>query len=267
MKRLLYRSKFERLNNAKRDGTILRHMPPKKIKLGLNIDHIATLRQARGGIEPNLVSAALEGIRGGACGITVHLREDRRHIQDDDVFRLKKAISVPLNLEMSINEGIVRIAKKLKPEKACLVPERREELTTEGGLDVIKEKRRIGEVANALKEKGIVVSLFIDPIPRQIQAAYDTDCDFIELHTGSYANQTGAARIRELKRLKESAVLAHSLGLGVNAGHGLNYENVKPIVQLPHIEELNIGHSIISRAVFVGLKEAVREMCGLIKKA
>jgi pyridoxine 5-phosphate synthase len=242
-------------------------MPSRKIKLGLNIDHVATVRQARGGPDPNVVLAALEGIRGRAKGITVHLREDRRHIQDADVFKLKKIISVPLNLEMSLDEGIVAIARKIRPEKACLVPERRQELTTEGGLDVIREKRRVHQAVSALKEKGILVSLFIDPILKQIQAAYDTDSDFIELHTGSYANHTGEARKRELARLKEAAHFAHSLGLGVNAGHGLNYENVKPIVRLPHMEELNIGHAIISRAVFVGLKEATREMYRLIRNA
>jgi len=240
--------------------------PRKRVKLGLNIDHIATVRQARGGLEPDLISAALEGIRGGADGITVHLREDRRHIQDEDVFRLKKVISVPLNLEMSIHESIVNVAKKLRPEKVCLVPERRQELTTEGGLDVAREKRWVAEVVDQLKEKGILVSLFIDPIPEQIQAAYDVDSDFIELHTGAYANRAGAAEKRELKRLKEAARLAHSLGLGVNLGHGLNYENVMPIARIPHVQELNIGHAIISRAVFMGLREAVREMCRLIKK-
>lgn len=241
-------------------------MPRRRsVKLGLNIDHIATVRQARGGSEPDLIEAALEGIRGGANGITVHLREDRRHIQDEDVFRLKRAISVPLNLEMSINEGIVRVAAKLKPAKACLVPERREELTTEGGLNVVGEKGRIAAAVDRLQEKGIEVSLFVDPIPKQIQAAFDVDSNFIELHTGGYANAKGLIRKRELKRLREAAFLAHSLGIGVNAGHGLNYENVKPVARLPYIQELNIGHSIISRCVFVGIRKAVQEMCELIK--
>ncbi len=235
------------------------------VKLGLNIDHVATVREARGGHEPDVIQAALEGIRGGADGITAHLREDRRHIQDEDVFKLKQVISVPLNLEMSIQEGIVKIARKLKPAKACLVPEHRQELTTEGGLDVIGEKRRIAEVVNGLQERGIEVSLFIDPIPKQIQAAYDVDCDFIELHTGRYANSAGRDRQRELKRLHEASRLAHSLGIGVNAGHGLNYENVKPIAKLPHVCELNIGHAIIVRAVFTGLRKAVQEMRALIK--
>lgn len=243
-------------------------MPAKtSVKLGLNIDHVATVRQARGGSEPDIVQAALEGIRGGADGITVHLREDRRHIQDEDIFRLKRTISVPLNLEMSVHEGIVRVASQLKPAKACLVPERRAELTTEGGLDVISGKRRIAEIVDRLQEKGILVSLFIDPIPKQIQAAYDTDCDFIEFHTGCYANANSHSRGRELKRLEKACLLAHSLGIGINAGHGLNYGNVKPIVKLPHVQELNIGHAIVARAVFTGLRKAVQEMGDLIKKA
>jgi pyridoxine 5-phosphate synthase len=200
-------------------------------------------------------------------GITAHLREDRRHIQDRDLVELKKEISVPLNLEMSVNKEIVRIACHLKPEKACLVPERREELTTEGGLDVAGAKKIVSEAVSRLQDKGIVVSLFIAPVPVQIQAAYDTGADFIELHTGSYANHIGRARIRELKKLREAACLAHSLGIGVNAGHGLDYINVKPVTRLPYLDELNIGHSIISRALFVGVYEAVREMCALIKSA
>ena len=241
--------------------------PKKSVKLGLNIDHVATLRQARGGLEPDVICAALEGIKGGADGITVHLREDRRHIQDLDVFKLKRAISVPLNLEMSVQDAIVKIASKLAPAKACLVPERRQELTTEGGLDVVSGRRKIAKAVSRLQDRGVEVSLFIDPIPKQIQAAYDVDANFIELHTGCYANSTGASRKQELKRLLEASQFAHSLGLGVNAGHGLNYENVKPIVKLPHMCELNIGHSIISRSVFVGLQKAVREMRMLIRNA
>lgn len=235
------------------------------VKLGLNIDHVATIRQARGGCDPDVVRAAWEGIQGGAEGITIHLREDRRHIQDQDVFRLKRSISVPINLEMSVHEDIVKIAMRLKPAKACLVPERRQELTTEGGLNVIGGQKRIREVVRRLHEKGVLVSLFIDPLPKQIQAAYEVDCDFIELHTGCYANRTGRGRKRELARLRTAGCLAHSLGLGVNAGHGLNYENVKPVAKLPFVQELNIGHAIVARAVFSGLREAVKEMCRLIK--
>lgn len=238
-----------------------------RVKLGLNIDHVATVRQARGGEEPHLIQAALDGIKGGAEGITVHLREDRRHIQDQDVFELRKSISVPLNLEMSVNSDIVKVARKLRPAKACLVPERRKELTTEGGLDVIAGKRRISEAIYLLQEKGVMVSLFVDPIPEQIQAAFDIDCDFVELHTGCYANAKRKKRPIELKRLREAALLAHRLGLGVHAGHGLNYENVKAIVKLPFMEELNIGHAIVSRAIFVGMKAAVQKMCRLIETA
>ncbi|MBI1977185.1 MAG: pyridoxine 5'-phosphate synthase [Candidatus Omnitrophica bacterium] len=237
------------------------------VTLGLNVDHVATVRQARDGQEPNLIQATREGIQGGAKGITTHLREDRRHIQDEDVFKLKRAISVPLNLEMSIQEGIVRVACKLKPAKACFVPEKREELTTEGGLDVVREKGRIARAIDQLQTKGVIVSLFVDPVPKQIQAAYDVGTDFIELHTGCYANAKGSKQTQELRRLSKAACLAHSLGLGVNAGHGLNYENVKPIAQLPFMEELNIGHAVVSRAIFVGMKEAVREMCTLIRSA
>lgn len=239
-----------------------------KVVLGLNVDHVATLRQARRGTEPDVLEAALEGVRGGARGITAHLREDRRHIQDSDLTRLKRSISVPLNLEMSIAEEIVRIACRLRPEKVCLVPERREELTTEGGLDVILSKRRIRDVVKQLQAKKMAVSLFIDPIPKQIRAASEVGADFIELHTGTYARYFGRRQGHsELKRLAEAACLAHSLGLAVNAGHGLNYKNVQPIAQLPYMKELNIGHSIISRAVFVGVREAVRQMCRLIQKA
>lgn len=242
-------------------------MPQKKqIKLGLNIDHVATVRQARRGREPDLLAAAQEGISGGADGITVHLREDRRHIQDADVFQLKKIISTPLNLEMSVNPKIVEIACRLKPEKVCLVPEHRKELTTEGGLDAAGKMRPLTQVIRKLKKNGIIVSIFVDPIKKQIEAASKMGADYIELHTGTYANSSHEKRNHELTRLKEGAVLAHSLNLGVNAGHGLNYENVIPVAKLPYMEELNIGHSIIARSIFVGLKEAVKEMCNLIRR-
>lgn len=237
------------------------------VKLGLNIDHVATVRQARGGAEPNIVRAALEGVRGGADGVTVHLREDRRHIQDRDLFELKDQVPVPLNLEMSVAEEILRVACRLKPAKVCLVPERRQELTTEGGLDVVSGKKRIAEVVDRLHAKGILVSLFINAMPKQVQAAYDVDCDFIELHTGRYANQKGKRRAQERDRLREGALQAHSLGMGVNAGHGLDYENVESIARLPHLRELNIGHSIVAHALYVGLARAVRQMCALIRNA
>jgi len=235
------------------------------IKLGLNIDHVATLREARGGVEPSVLQAALACVRGGARGITIHLREDRRHIQDKDVFDLKKKLRVPLNLEMSVEAKIVDIACRVKPEKACLVPEKRQELTTEGGLNVAGQKGAVAKVVDRLQKKGVLVSLFIDPDPKQIHAAYDIDCDFIELHTGCFANTSGQKQKWELKRLHDGAVLAHALGLGVNAGHGLNYENVKPVANLPFLRELNIGHSIIARAVFDGLEKAVKDMRGLIR--
>lgn len=236
------------------------------VKLGLNIDHVATVRQARGGSEPHLLSAARQGIAGGAKGITVHLREDRRHIQDRDVVELKKSISVPLNLEMSVNSGIVAIACRIKPEKVCLVPEKRQELTTEGGLDVAGKIKELTRVVHKLKKNRIIVSLFIDPSEKQIKAAAQVGADYIELHTGTYANRTGKKRAQELLRLKKGALLAHVLGLGLNAGHGLNYENVIPVAKLPYMEELNIGHSIVARSIFVGMKAAVSEMCALISK-
>ncbi len=237
------------------------------VKLGLNIDHVATVRQARGGHEPNLLSAARLGILGGAQSITVHLREDRRHIQDRDVFDLKKSITVPLNLEMSVNEEIVSIACRLKPEKVCLVPERRQELTTEGGLDVAGNMKQLTRVIGKLKRSGISVSLFVDPAKQQVEAAAKVGADYIELHTGTYANHSGKKKAQELIRLKKGVLSAHALGLGVNAGHGLNYENVIPIARLPYMEELNIGHSIVARSIFVGMKAAVSEMCALIAKA
>lgn len=239
-----------------------------KVILGLNIDHVATVRQARGGKEPDLIYAALEGIKGGAKGITVHLREDRRHVQDRDVFLLKKKIRVPLNLEMSIADDIVRVASRLRPEKACFVPERRKELTTEGGLDIVSKKKEIREAVKWLQKNGTLVSLFIDPVKNQVQAASQTGADFIELHTGTYANHRSAfGRKKELNRLCEAALFAHSLGLRVNAGHGLNYQNVIPVVQLPYMEELNIGHAIVSHSIFVGMRNAVSKMCTLIRKA
>jgi len=232
----------------------------KKNYLGVNLDHVATLREVRGVDYPDFRKAIRATEKGGADGITVHLREDRRHIQDCDVWAVKKISKLPLNLEMSLSREIVAVALKVKPPKVCLVPEKREELTTEGGLDVIREFRRLQQVVPQLKQKGIEVSLFVDPVKRQLEASRKVGADVVELHTGTYANKKGKARRKELKRLVEAAGTAHGLGLGVNAGHGLTLENVGSIARLPHIHELNIGHSIVADAVFVGLERAVRNM-------
>lgn len=235
------------------------------LKLGVNIDHIATLRQARRENFPDPIKAAAICEKSGADSIVCHLRQDRRHIQDKDLFRLKRSVKSRLNLEMSTAGEIVKIALKVTPDQATLVPEKREELTTEGGLDVVRYKSRISRVTKELRKKDIMVSLFIDPKRSQIKASGDIGVDYIELHTGAYANaKSSSAHKRELERIKESALYAHSIGLGVNAGHGLDYINVKDIIKIPVIEELNIGFSIIAGAVFVGLAEAVRQMKRLI---
>lgn len=237
------------------------------IKLGVNIDHTATIRQARMTDEPDPVWAAAIAELAGADIITVHLREDRRHINDRDVRLLKQTVASPLNLEMSLDEKIVKIALKIKPDEATIVPERREEVTTEGGLDVVKEAMRAKDVAARLKKAGIRVSLFIDAQKEQIHAAKDADACAVELHTGTYANaRNEAEREAELEKLRQGAELAHSLGLEVHAGHGLTYRNVKAITTLPHLTELHIGHSIISRAVLMGLDRSVREMKALLGK-
>ena len=233
-------------------------MNSRKLRLGVNIDHVATLREARGEAEPSPLRAAVEAAKAGADGITVHLREDRRHIQDRDVFLLKHVIHVPLNLEMSLAPEIVAIALRLRPAKVCLVPEKRRELTTEGGLAVSRELGRIERVVRQLSKRRIDVSLFIAPERHQIQAATESGASTIEHHTGEYANAVSAQK--EFERLKKAADFAHSLGLKVNAGHGLNYQNVTAMTRLPYLEELNIGHSIVARAVFVGMKQAVKEM-------
>ena len=229
-------------------------------KLGVNIDHVATLREARGGRVPSPKEAALAAVRGGADGITVHLREDRRHIQDRDLWELKRNLGRPLNLEMSIEPGIVRIACRLRPEKACLVPEKRREVTTEGGLDIVQKKPAVKRAVSRLMAKKIEVSLFIDPDLRQVRASKEAGAHAVELHTGAYANAKGRRKNSELNRLRRAALAAHRLGLKVHAGHGLDYQNVRPVARLPYVKELNIGHSIVSRAVFVGMRNAVREM-------
>lgn len=237
-------------------------------KLGLNVDHIATVRQARGGIEPDPVSAAALGELAGAEGITIHLREDRRHIQDRDLEILRRTVKTKLNLEMAATQEMVRIALKVKPEQVTLVPEKRQELTTEGGLDVIVHAKLITDAVKRLRDGGIVVSLFVDPNQEQVKAANKTGADCIEIHTGAYAEASGwTAQERELEAIDTAIKLARKVGLGVNAGHGLNYVNIKPLAAIGGIEEYNIGHSIIARAMLVGLDRAVRDMVELIKYA
>ena len=233
-------------------------------KLGINIDHVATLRQARLGEEPSVLEAALEAEQGGADSITVHLREDRRHIQDADVLELTEKIYVPLNLEMSVSPEILKLALKARPEKACLVPEKRKELTTEGGLDLFSKKNPLIRTIDALSAAKVEVSLFIDPVEKQVREAARLGAYAIEIHTGSYANAAGKKREKELFRVREAARLGRELGLHVHAGHGLNYENIFPLLAVPEILEFNIGHSIVSRAVFVGLAKAVQEMKKII---
>ena len=238
------------------------------MKLGVNIDHIATVRQARGTIAPEPVQAALLAEEAGAHGITVHLREDRRHIQDRDVKLLSETIQTKLNFEMAVTDEMDAIARQVQPEDVCLVPEKREELTTEGGLDVAGQQRTLAGFVQGLESDGIRVSLFIDPDPTQIKASANVGASAIELHTGVYAEADNEASAkRELTRLAAARDLGESLGLRVNAGHGLHYGNVEPIAAMPGIAELNIGHAIIARAVFSGLADAVREMRALMSSA
>ncbi|MFH0990884.1 MAG: pyridoxine 5'-phosphate synthase [bacterium] len=237
------------------------------MRLAINIDHIATLRNARGGIEPDPLKAALLCEQAGAKGIVCHLREDRRHIRDEDVFALRKNITTKLDLEMATTDEIVDIAVDLVPDLVTLVPEHRQELTTEGGLDVRKQKRRLEQVINHFHRHAIAVSLFIDPTKENVEISKEIGTDMIEIHTGEYANATTSREnARELKRIAVAAQHAKSIGLGVNAGHGINYVNVKRIAALKEIDELSIGHAIISYAVHVGLNCAVREMKALMKR-
>jgi len=236
------------------------------IRLGVNVDHVATVRQARGIDVPDPVEAALLAERGGADGITVHLREDRRHIQERDVELLRRKIGTKLNLEMALNPEIVEIARQIRPDDVCLVPERRAELTTEGGLDVIGQKARIKEAVAKLHGDGIRVSLFVDPERLQIEASREVGAHGVEIHTGRYSNAI-ESRARELEEIIAAASLGHRLGLEVHGGHGLNYENVLPVAHVPEIVELNIGHSIVARAILVGIEQAVREMKQLLIEA
>ena len=238
------------------------------IFLGVNIDHIATLRQARGTRYPSLIDAAKICEGSGADSITLHLREDRRHIQDQDVEELKFSLTTKMNLEMAATDEMLEIATKILPEDCCLVPEKRQELTTEGGLDVLSQLGRIKEVCSELSTNNIKASLFIDPDNYQIEAAVECGAPIIEIHTGHYADASSAAEMqKELQKISEACAYAHSLGLQVNAGHGLTLENTKAIAEINSVVELNIGHSIISRALFVGLGAATSEMKQLIKEA
>ncbi len=231
------------------------------IRLGVNVDHVATLRQARGTRYPDPVQAALEAQQAGADGITLHLREDRRHIQERDVRLLREVLQVPMNLELAAVPQMLSFAIELAPENCCLVPERREELTTEGGLDVATMSSDLRSTCARLHEAGVQVSLFIDPDPAQVEAAVAAGARVIEIHTGRYADAVSAAeRSAELARVRGAVEYGHRLGLQVNAGHGLNYHNVQAIAAIPGIEELNIGHAIVARAIFTGMAEAVREM-------
>ena len=236
------------------------------MKLGVNIDHVATLRQVRKTTYPSLIEAARACESAGAHGITIHLREDRRHIQDKDVFELRKTLKRKMNLEMANTSEIVGIALKICPDEVCIVPEKRQELTTEGGLNVARSMNELTATARMMKGAGIVVSLFIEPERRQIRAAARAGAPCIELHTGTYCDAQGIEQRRQLRRLKEAAAYAHSLGLQVNAGHGLNLHNIAGIMEVPYLDTLHIGHSIVSRAVLVGMRKAVKEMLAAVSR-
>jgi pyridoxine 5-phosphate synthase len=240
----------------------------KRIRLGVNIDHVATVRNARRTFEPDPVHAAVIADLAGADQITLHVREDRRHVNERDLKLIKEVIHSKVNLEMAVTEEMINLALRVKPYQVTLVPERREEVTTEGGLDVISQKEKIKEAVSKLKEAGIVVNIFIDPDEKQIEAAKEVGAVAVELHTGRYAEAFNEKREKdvetELERLRKAAKFAKSIGLRVYAGHGLTYKNVKPVAEIPEVEELNIGHSIVANAVLKGLKEAVQEMIRII---
>jgi len=243
--------------------TVMPGTKKKRVLLGVNIDHVATVREARHSREPDPVTAGREAELGGADSITVHLREDERHINYTDVRKLRKTVRTKLNLEMSLDPKVVVKACLIKPDQATLVPERRQEITTEGGLDAGREFERIAKTIRKLRSArpGILVSLFIDPDERTVRISKKAGADYVEIHTGAYANsRTAAGRTRELGRIRRSAALCGRIGLGFNAGHGLNYRNIRPLLSIPNLHEVNIGHSIISRAVFTGLRTAVRDM-------
>ena len=235
--------------------------------LGVNIDHVATVRQARGTDYPDPVEAALLAERAGADSITLHLREDRRHIQDDDLERLKAVMQTHMNLEMAVTDEMLAVAVGIQPQDCCLVPEKREELTTEGGLDAAGQLDKVARACGKLAGNGIRVSLFIDPEPRQLDAAVTVGAPVVELHTGAYADAASGEQDAELQRIVEAAAYGQRIGLTVHAGHGLHYENVKPVAEIPEIVELNIGHAIIARAIFDGFTSAVRDMKRLMTEA
>ena len=235
-------------------------MNKKLLRLGVNIDHVATLRQARGTHYPDILAAARCCEDAGADGITVHLREDRRHIQDSDVYALRESLRVPLNLEMANHPDIVRVALDVRPDEVCLVPEKREELTTEGGLDAAGCEAELGETVKALGDAGIAVSLFIDPDEQQVATAARLKVPYVELHTGTCCDAWGASADAEAERLVRGAAWAHAAGIRVNAGHGINCDNIGRILAIPYMDTLNIGHSIVARALFIGLAGAVAEM-------
>ena len=243
------------------------------LRLGVNIDHVATLRQTRytgmlgsHNCEPDIVAAAAACERAGAQGITVHLRADRRHIQEEDVIQLRKSLKTKLNLEMGITPQILEVALRTRPEDVCLVPENRQEITTEGGLDVVANYDALARCVAHLRTVGIRVSMFIEPDAAQIDASWQIGAEVVELHTGAFANTEGEAHQRELARIREAAAYAHGRGLQVNAGHGINYTNIVEIREVPHLAELNIGHTIVSRAIFVGLENAVTELLAAMRR-
>jgi len=234
------------------------------VKLGVNIDHVATVREARKAQEPDPVAAAVLAELGGADGITIHLRADRRHIKDRDLRLLRQVVKTKLNLEMAATEGMLKMALEVKPDQVTLVPEKPNEITTEGGLDVENNQETVVQAVGRLKGGGITVSIFVDPDPVQVKAAKESGADAIEIHTGLYAEAQGGEREKEYRKIVEAAQLAQNLGLVVHAGHGLDYRNVGPIASIPGVEELNIGHSIVARSVLVGMERAVQEMKRLL---
>jgi pyridoxine 5-phosphate synthase len=237
------------------------------LRLGVNIDHVATIRNARGGAVPDPVRAAKLAAEAGADGITAHLREDRRHISDADIERLAREIDLPLNLEMAATDEMLAIALKHRPHAACIVPEKREERTTEGGIDAAGQHNRLAPLVRQLGEARVRVSLFIEPDPRQLDAAKSLGAPVVELHTGAYADADGDAQARLLGKLREGAAYGTSLGLEIHAGHGLTYGNVKPIAAIPEVRELNIGHFLVGEAIFVGLDASIRHMRQLMDEA